>query len=69
MSVDPNQKTWRDIRRAQAKFQRAKGQLDEASKERRVSFQEAKGAGMSLAEIAKAVGLHRSRVDQILHGK
>jgi len=69
MPADPKRKVRADAQRAQAKFERAKGQLNEASEERRASFQRAKAAGMSLAEIGEAVGLHRSRVDQILHGK
>lgn len=58
-----------EARRAQAKFERAKGKLDQAGEERRKSFERAKVAGLSLAEIADAVGLHRSRVDQILRDK
>jgi DNA-directed RNA polymerase specialized sigma24 family protein len=66
---DAQRKAREDARRSQAKYEKAKGKLDQAGEERRESFQRAKGAGLSLAEIGQAVGLHRSRVDQILRGK
>lgn len=56
-------------KRAQEKFERAQGQLDLASTERREEFRRAATAGLSMAEIGKAVGLHRSRVNQIIQGK
>jgi len=62
-------KACEDAKRSQAKYERAKEGLDVAGKERRESFQRAKAAGLSLAQIGKAVGLHRSRVDQILRGR
>lgn len=58
-----------EARRAQAKFERTKGQLDEVAGARRRSFKRAADAGLSMAEIGEAVGLHRSRVNQIIKGK
>jgi plasmid maintenance system antidote protein VapI len=43
--------------------------LDELGAARRERFRQAAAAGASMAEIAEAVGLHRSRVNQIIHGK
>ena len=58
-----------EARRAQAKFERTQGQLDGAAKARRESFRRAADAGLSMAEIGETVGLHRSRVNQIIKGK
>lgn len=58
-----------DAKRVQTNYERAKNKLDRAAKERRKGFEQAKAAGLSLAEIGQATGLHRSRVDQILKGK
>lgn len=58
-----------EARRAQTRFERKTTQLDDAVKERRESFQRAADAGLSMAEIGEAVGLHRSRVNQIIKGK
>lgn len=69
MAGGAQQQALREAKKAQAKFERAKAQLDAASKARRESFRQAKDAGLSLAEIGDAVGLHRSRVDQILRGR
>jgi hypothetical protein len=69
MAGDRQQKARAEVRRSQAKVEKAENQLDAARKERRASFQRARKAGLSLAEIGAAAGLHRSRVDQILRGK
>ena len=66
MANDPRQKARDDVKRAQTKVERAKGMLEEAMATRRASFQRARAAGLSLAEIGEASNLHRSRVDQIL---
>jgi DNA-directed RNA polymerase specialized sigma24 family protein len=69
MADQARQKAVADVRRAQARFERLRSQLDDGRDARRKSFEQARAAGLSLADIAKATGLHRSRVDQILHGK
>jgi DNA-directed RNA polymerase specialized sigma24 family protein len=55
--------------RAQARFERAQGRLEDAGDARRKSFKQAADTGLSMAEIADAVGLHRTRVNQIINGK
>lgn len=69
MSDDAKRKARDDAKRAQSRYEREKSKLDQAADERRKSFERAQTAGLSLAEIAEATGLHRSRVDQILKGK
>jgi hypothetical protein len=59
-------KTLADAKRAQMDYER---KLKAAREERRRSFARAQKAGSSLAEIGEAVGLHRSRVGEILRGK
>jgi DNA-directed RNA polymerase specialized sigma24 family protein len=66
---DPKKNARQRAKRAQEKFERAQGQLDLASTERREEFRRAAAAGLSMAEIGEAVGLHRSRVNQIIKGK
>lgn len=68
MTNDAKQKARADVQRAQSKVERAQGQIDQARADRRESFEGARRAGLSLAEIAEAADLHRSRVDQILRG-
>jgi DNA-directed RNA polymerase specialized sigma24 family protein len=56
-------------RRAQTQFDRAQERVSASATARRESFERAAAAGLSMAEIAKAVGLDRTRVNQIIHGK
>jgi len=69
MAKDAKEKVLGGVRRAQAKIDHAQGQLEQAQAARRESFEQARAAGFSLAEIGRAAGLHRSRVDQILRGR
>jgi hypothetical protein len=69
MSDASRKKARSEARRAQSKFERTQGQLDAAAEARRESFQRAAAAGLSMAEIGDAVGLHRTRVNQIIKGK
>lgn len=64
--MDAKQKARQDLRRTQAGFERAQ---KKARAERLASFKRAKKAGLSLREIADEVGLHWTRVGQILRGK
>lgn len=69
MAKDAKEKVLGGVRRAQAKIDHAQGKLEQAQAARRESFEQARAAGFSLAEIGRAAGLHRSRVDQILRGR
>jgi hypothetical protein len=67
MVDDPaRQKARKDLRRAQANFER---KVREAHAERLESFKRAQKAGLSLREIAQEVGLHWTRIGQLLRGK
>lgn len=68
--LDPTQKKARsEARRAQTTFERSQSKLDAAAAARRESFKRAAEAGLSMAEIGEVVGLHRTRVNQIINGK
>jgi len=69
MAADRHEKARAEVRRSQSKVEQAESHLDVARQERRESFERARKAGLSLAEIGAAADLHRSRVDQILRGK
>lgn len=69
MAEKAQQKALADVRKAQAEFERLQVRVEKGREARRESFERARAAGLSLAEIGKAAKLHRSRVDQILHGK
>lgn len=66
MAKDAKETVLGEVRRAQLKFERSQNQHEEIRQARRESFEKARAAGLSLAEIGKAANLHRSRVDQIL---
>jgi hypothetical protein len=55
-----------DLRRVQANFER---KIAEAHAERLASFKRAQKAGLSLRDIAGEVGLHWTRVGEILRGE
>jgi hypothetical protein len=69
MADKARQKALADVRKAQGEFERLQVRVEKGRDARRESFERARAAGLSLAEIGKAAKLHRSRVDQILHGK
>jgi DNA-directed RNA polymerase specialized sigma24 family protein len=66
MAKDAQEKARRDLRRSRSDFER---RLQDAHASRRESFQRAQEAGLSLREIAKEVGLHWTRVGEILREK
>lgn len=66
MSKDAKSQALAEAKRAQLDYER---KVKAAREGRRTSFARAKKAGSSLAEIGEAVGLHRSRVGEILRGK
>lgn len=59
-------KARKDVRAAQAQFEREQKASHGA---RRKAFAAAQKSGLSLREIGEEVGLHRSRVAQIIAGK
>lgn len=66
MPKDTKGKALADAKRAQLDYER---NMKAAREARRKTFAQAQKAGSSLAEIGEAVGLHRSRVGEILRGK
>ncbi len=54
------------LRRIQGDFER---KVAEARQERRACFEQAQRAGLSLREIADEVGLHYTRVGEVLRDK
>jgi hypothetical protein len=66
MANDPKQKALADAQRAQLAYER---DVEAAREARRKSFERAQEAGLSLRDIGDAVGLHRSRVGEILRGE
>lgn len=60
------QKALRAVRAAQGKFERTQ---DAAARDRRKAFAQAQEEGLTLREIGQAVGLHHTRVLQIIRGK
>ncbi len=66
MTNDPKQKALADAQRAQLAYER---DVEAAREARRKSFERAQKAGLSLRDIGDAVGLHRSRVGEILRGE
>jgi hypothetical protein len=66
MADASNQKARRAVRAAQARFERDQ---DAAQKGRREAFAEAQKSGLTLREIGEEVGLHHTRVGQIIRGE
>jgi hypothetical protein len=61
-----NQKARRAVRAAQAKFEREQAATQKA---RRKAFADAQKAGLTLRDIGEEVGLHHTRVLQIIRGE
>jgi DNA-directed RNA polymerase specialized sigma24 family protein len=66
MADAAEQKARRAVRDAQAKFEHDQGAVQDA---RRKAFAEAQAAGLSLRDIAEEIGLHHTRVRQIIRGE
>jgi DNA-directed RNA polymerase specialized sigma24 family protein len=66
MAAAKEGKARRAVRAAQAKFERDQ---DAARKERRKAFAEAQKEGLTVREIGEEVGLHHTRVSQIIRGE
>jgi len=66
VSTAEGQKARRKVRAAQAEYERER---DKARTARREAFSAAQKDGLSLRQIAEEVGLHHSRVADIIRGK
>lgn len=66
MADAKQEKARRDLRRAQANFDR---KVKQAHAERLESFRRAQKAGLSLREISNEVGLHWTRIGQLLRSE
>jgi DNA-directed RNA polymerase specialized sigma24 family protein len=67
MPIDPKRKAaLAVVKTAQVQFERESAATQ---KERQRAFAKAQKEGLSLREIGEEVGLHRSRVAQIIKGK
>lgn len=73
MTEAAEQKARQAVRRAQAEFERDQKQLHEARAKsrdrRRESFERAQQAGLSLRDIGEEIGLHPTRVREILRSQ
>jgi hypothetical protein len=66
MAADSKRKALANAQRAQAKFEKTQEQIDRDRESRRECFARAQEAGATLREIGDAVGLHWTRVGNIL---
>jgi hypothetical protein len=66
MSDPAKRKACTAVKRAQSRFERTDSQREDARKARRESFEQARGAGLTLREIGEAADLHLTRVKEIL---
>jgi hypothetical protein len=66
MADAAEQKARRTVRDAQAKFEREQVATQKA---RRTAFADAQKAGLTLRDIGEEVGLHHTRVLQIIRGE
>lgn len=67
--ADPKEQALREAQRAQARYEKTQDQLDQDGRTRRDSFERAKDAGATLREISEAVGLHWTRIREIVSGR
>jgi gamma-glutamyl phosphate reductase len=65
MADAKDEKTRRAVRAAQERFEREQGAAHEA---RRKAFAKAQESGLSLRAIGDEVGLHHTRISQIIRG-
>jgi hypothetical protein len=66
MPTDPKNALRTAVRAAQERYE---SEAEAARTARREAFTEAQQEGLSLRDIGQAVGLHHSRVGQIIEGK
>jgi DNA-directed RNA polymerase specialized sigma24 family protein len=66
MSTDPKASIRASVRAAQKRYE---SDIESAREGRRQAFAKAQRDGLSLREISEVVGLHTSRIGQIIEGK
>lgn len=66
MPSDPKEHLRASVRTAQERYE---SDIEAAREGRREAFAQAQAAGLSQSEIAAEVGLHKSRIGQIIEGK
>jgi DNA-directed RNA polymerase specialized sigma24 family protein len=66
MPADPKESLRAAVRAAQERYE---SDIEAAREGRRAAFAKAQEEGLSHSEIAAEVGLHKSRVGQIIEGK
>lgn len=66
MPTDPKEPLRVSVRKAQEHYE---ADLEAARERRREAFAKAQEEGLSHSEIAAEVGLHKSRIGQIIEGK
>jgi DNA-directed RNA polymerase specialized sigma24 family protein len=66
MAIDPKDVLRAEVRAAQERYE---ADIDAAREGRRAAFAKAQEEGLSLREISAEVGLHLSRIGQIIEGK
>jgi hypothetical protein len=66
MANDAKRKARAELLKAQAKYERSEIEREKAADARRESFQRARKAGMTLREIGEVVGMHHTRVGEII---
>lgn len=69
MAEEAKRKVRAELRNAQDAFERAEVQREKVSTARRESFERAQEAGLTLREIGDVVGLHHTRIGEILRGE
>jgi uncharacterized membrane protein len=66
MPSDPKETLRAAVRAAQERYE---AESETARQARREAFEEAQESGLTLREIGEAVGLHHTRVGQIIRGE
>jgi hypothetical protein len=68
LAAEPKELARAEVREAQAAFERADAKRERTAAARRKSFEKAQKAGLTQRDIADEVGLHHTRVGQIIRG-
>jgi DNA-directed RNA polymerase sigma subunit (sigma70/sigma32) len=64
--ADQREKALRRVLEAHDRLERAEGELDEARRAQREALHAARSEGVTLRELAEAIGVTRQRIAQIL---